>query len=330
MQTKTVPNKSSMKRRWHLALVAPPLIAVVTSCQAIGDDTPANLGSTDALQRAAPAPVEPFVLEIGSFYGRWVGTAEDVLAFAAEPGTGPEAYRFPSGSNQIVLELSDTNGISVGTLTFGEGSVPPPPVDPNVGYPVGVDYAELLRYSIDDSAPFTGNLAFLRGQLPPHEGFPYPLIRPDADTYAPVTDGLLRMDYFVNALFDEWCALQTPHPNPSTGFGCNAGSAIDDVENGGCRLVSFPEHVCDEATGECELAPLEELGPVDCNKAFLCEDAFPRCECWESGCQAAQAQAELVVRPVGDELVGVIGSGVFLNARNARAPLGAIRFRREP
>jgi hypothetical protein len=330
MKDEAVPQNPSTKAQRRVSPIAlVSLISLATSCQSIGDDTPANLGSTDALQVIAAPAVEPFALDISSFYGRWVGIAEDELAFADEPGTEPEPYRFPSGSSQILLELSDTNGIALGTLTFGEGSVPAPPVDPDVGYPVGVNYAELLRYPLETESSSSA-LPFLRGQLPPHEGLPYHLLRPDADTYARVPDGLLRMNYFVNEVFDEWCALQTPHPNPNIDFSCNAGSPIEDLEHGGCRMVRSPEPVCDEVTGECEFLPLVELGTVDCNKAFLCDDAFPRCECSALGCSAARDQAELVVRFVGDELVGVIGSGVFLNARHARAPLGTIRFRRQP
>jgi hypothetical protein len=338
MNNDTLPERASMKRRGRARLMALPSLAALSSlatlavaCQSIGDDTPANLGSTDSPQVSVPPPVEPFAQPISSFFGRWVGVAEDPLAIAGDEAGISEPYRFPSGSSQIVLDLFETGGIAVGTLTFGEGNVPPPPVDPDVGYPVGVDYAELLRYPLDSASTFTGFLPFLRGQLPPHEGLPYDLIRPDASPDAPVPEALLRVNYFLNAVLSEWCNLQTPHPNSNIGLSCNVGSPLDDSENEGCKLISSPELSCDEKTGECELSrPSVDLGPVDCNKAFLCDDAAPRCICTELGCGAAPDQAELVVRLVGDELVGVIGGAAFLNERHARTPLGTIRFRREP
>jgi hypothetical protein len=323
-----------MQHRQPAALLGlSALAACALACQAIGDDTPANLGSTETPQVASPPPVEPFATEMSDFFGRWVGVAEDALAFAEQPGAAPGPYRFPSGSTRIVLELFDMGaGAGGGTLTFGDGSPPPPAVGPDVGYPIGTDYAALLRYPVEGAPSFTGALPSLRGQLPPHEGFPYFLYREDLSPFSQVPDGLLRMRYSVNGVFGDWCALQTSHPNPNIGFSCNAGAPVDDLERGGCELLSFPVVTCDENGCEVDPSPLEELGPVDCNKAFLCDDAAPRCDCSESGCSISLAtnQAELVVRRVGNELVGTIGGAAFLNERHARTSLGTIRFQREP
>jgi hypothetical protein len=300
------------------------------ACQAIGSDEPRNLGSTDSLLVQVPAPDAPFVTDIESFQGRWVGVAEDPLALGAGVEGTSDPYRFPSGSNQIVLELSYTDSIFGGTLTFGEGSIPAPPTDPDVGYPEGVSYAELLRYPVTEPLQFDGDLAFDRGVLPPHEGFPYELIRPDASPDAPAADGLLRMTYVTTRVLQDWCALQTPYETPQGTFSCNEGVALADLENGGCRMIehwAFP--TCDATTGECEpLEPIVEIGPVDCDRAFLCGDEAERCKCTEDGCWAGSVLAEITLRASGDELIGLISNATFLNERHARAPLGRIVFHR--
>jgi hypothetical protein len=322
--------RSSNMRAARLAALAPLLGLQALACQAIGDDTPADLGNTDVPQVTLPPAQPPFALELQDFIGRWEGVAEDALALT-DSGE-PALYRFPSGSSRILLELSETDGVSVGTLTFGEGDVPPPPTDPDVGYPVGVDYAELLRYDVAGLPPvnFGGDLAFERGPLPPHEGFPYEVLRPDVSPEAPVLDGLLRLSFYTTQVLGDWCALQTSFPTPDGTFSCNPGAPLSSLD-GGCHMIEYPVLPACDAAGHCA-PPVQarELGPVDCNKAFLCDEAVPRCECNELNCSNTPELAELTVRPIGDELVGVIGGAAFQNARNARSPVGTLRFRRVP
>jgi hypothetical protein len=310
------------------SLVCLCLIPSAWACQAIGDDSPANLGRTDGLLATSPPPVAGFVQPMDTFYGRWVGVAQDPLALGAGlDGTVPP-YRFPSGSTAITLELELTDGISVGALTFGQGSVPPPPTDPEIGYPENVRYADLLRYSVDGQ--FSGNVAFDRGALPPHEGLPYQLIRPDASPDSAVTDGLLRVTYLTTQVLADWCGLQTPYATPYGSYSCNAGAPLTDLEGDGCNMIEYPvEPECD-ASGNCEVEPLVNLGPADCDKAFLCDVDVPRCECTAEVCYAASEFAELSLRRIDDALVGIISGAGFLNERHALAPLGTIVFQRAP
>jgi hypothetical protein len=98
---------------------------------------------------------------------------------------------------------------------------------------------------------------------------------------------------------------------------------------GGCNLLEYPTPPTCDAQGNCEMTPLDDLGPVDCDKAFLCDESVPRCDCYEVGCSTTLESAELSVRRVGDQLVGIVGGATFLNERHARAPLGRIVFERQ-
>lgn len=87
---------------------------------------------------------------------------------------------------------------------------------------------------------------------------------------------------------------------------------------------------CDD-NGNCEpFVPSKELGPIDCNKAFLCDVDYGRCDCFGGSCRADRETAQLTVRVAGNELIGVSEGAAFQNARHARAPLGVIHFQRAP
>src|SRR5688572_7285008 len=120
-----------------------------------------HLGLTNTAQDLASQPTdptEPFFTDSAAFAGLWIGRAESPLASEGSDGI----YHFPSGSTRILLDLRDPL-VYEGTLIFGEGEVPPPPTDPDVGYPVGVNYADLLQYQ--NVVP----VAFNSNPLPPFE-----------------------------------------------------------------------------------------------------------------------------------------------------------------
>ncbi|MBO6935653.1 MAG: hypothetical protein JJ863_11785 [Deltaproteobacteria bacterium] len=105
--------------------------------------------------------------------GVWVGVLE----------TGS----LPSGSNQITVDVESAEiGMPVvATVVFGEGAAPPPPTDPDLGWPMGVD----------------PNLE----AVPVADGYVYP------SHQGTRTGNDLQIDVAVTELWDSWCALQTPY-----------------------------------------------------------------------------------------------------------------------
>lgn len=116
-----------------------------------------------------------------------------------------ENYQFPSGSGTIVLSFSGHDGGSVsGTIVFGQGSPPPPPTDPTVGYyPDGVNLS---------SAP-PGTII---------EGFPYTVVAPSlAGTRA-------RFGAVAREPYRPWCELQTSYVwMPPCDFACTPSWPAD-------------------------------------------------------------------------------------------------------
>lgn len=292
-----------------------------------------DLGSTGGGEQN-PELREPFYESVAQFEGVWIGQAEEPLGASSTDARVP-AYLFPSGSSQIVLELrydeGSSNGDVVGTIAFGEGEPPPPPVNPDIGYPVGLSYQELLSYSEPAAFQFSGVLDDYK-PLPPLEGFVYSIRYGYLLTETPpanevgVPDGVLRINYNTSEYLAPWCELQTP---------------LSDAEGGYTCMPRIQGNPYGQVPGECMITRLEADGtvheeePIDCDKAFLCgrpsgRPEHSRCACDAEGCVAEPDLdwAMISLRRSGDGLVGIINEGWFLNARGLRVQLGTLRFRR--
>jgi hypothetical protein len=287
---------------------------VLAGCS--GGDQPSNLGNTGDHLQLEPPTTAAVTLE--DFNGHWIGEAEDPLALTLDGDPG--VYRFPSGSSAIRLDIVQGQQ---GTISFGDPTPPPPPTNFDVGYPEGVNYmSEAL---------------FEATALPPVEGFVY---RVDAlyGTFnfpvdsltdeVPLKDGVVRLSYRQNDLFDEWCQAQVPSgdlagnneiclPTPE---GTNGGYGF------GADTESDPP-ICHIADGTSIDSPGVE---VDCNQAYLCGiSRTPICTCGGDQCFSDSSQRpSLYLRQVGDELVGTFGSSAFYAESGQLTSLGTVRFRR--
>jgi hypothetical protein len=325
---------------------------LANACQS---EEPRNLGSTPE-EQARSLTLDPnqttFSTSVVDFDGRWVGEAEDVLALS-----GGAVYRFPSGSRSIVLDLKAVErneGAWIdlgGTIVFGAGSPPPPPTDPDVGYPTDVNYPQQLSY-FGDTLLATWN----QGPLPPYEGYAYriyattSLADQDPQAIGQVADGVVSLRYSTQELLDPWCALQEPVEVADGVYNCQGTDALSI--DGGCAIGRDDrDEIFGDLTTEEILALSPEeydalddqvthtFEPIDCNKGILCSTR--RCECDASSCWAnpdnvvgnpssvGGSLAQLTLRRQGDELVGVLENTAFLNERNRLVPLGTLRFRRE-
>jgi hypothetical protein len=326
-----------MNRSHHTATLS-VLVAVALSsaasfaCQTQPDRHLGDSLDARSLELTPPLePTQPFGVSPLDFVGRWVGVAEAPLAL----GGVREAYEFPSGSTQFSLEIvaaePPDQAILRGTLVFG-GGAPPPPLDPTLGYPSDVDYAD-IAYFDRDVVMASG----YDGPLPPYEGYPYPVREfvPsnnfDTDEAGPlIADGVLNLEFDTGELIAPWCELQTPQPTGRGEWACVKGNAGGASDVGECS-VRFsnltPEQEAEVLESGSSLLP----ETVDCNKMLLCKIGV--CECTDSACAYDAAtqrgtRAKLVVRRDGDTLTGVFSNAVFMNERELPVPLGTVRFTR--
>jgi hypothetical protein len=184
---------------------------------------------------ATSAPDSPAVPDAGisTFAESWTGYIEN--------------FMFSSGSDAVRISFTvDSAGQVSGVVTLGDGTPPPPPTDPNVGYP-----ADLLTKS---------NVALLGGPDYIAEGFAYPM------TGGTLAGSRLRFTIATVELWRDWCALQTP---VGTSGRClpNTGAMIS-ADQMRCALL-------DPATNQ--------YVPVDCGKFALCSQSFI-CLCDASTC----------------------------------------------
>jgi hypothetical protein len=121
------------------------------------------------------------VVEPGPFTGVWKGYVEN--------------YAFADGSDTVVMTLDAVTAQVAGHVTFANSSPPPPPTDPDVGYPPGTS---------DPNFPMI------------YGGFSYSLL---AGTF----DGQrLKFNVAPRELWKQWCELQTSYAdevNPGN-YGC--------------------------------------------------------------------------------------------------------------
>ncbi len=120
-----------------------------------------------------------------------------------------ESYHCVSGSDALTLSFAvGPDGVVAGTLTLGAGSPPPPAMDPNVGYPPGVQ-STLPNYVL--------------------EGFPYTIAR------GTLTGSRLQFAIWTREVWAGWCALQVPIPHTGS---CFAGGSYQENADGTCDLVA--------------------------------------------------------------------------------------------
>jgi hypothetical protein len=295
---------------------------------------------------------EHFFTSLADFVGRWRGEAEAALPLVLDDDDRAPIYRFPSGSTAFALALAQAedrygNPVIAGTLTFGAGTPPPPATDPELGYPVGVNYSALLSYDHEDA----GIANNLDSRFPPFEGFPYSVearpsapSRADSDlTFPGVNDGVLALRFNTSEIIDGWCQLQTPILNQYGAYqilpaGLGSFETHGDGTNAPCKLFG-------EYTNDCgphvDLSSPESfacfgdapvVGEASCDKTALSS----YCECTAESCRALDipdggaSTSSLLVRRIGDRLLGVFQNEVFVNARNLTVPMGQATFTRLP
>lgn len=300
---------------WCIAAPLRLVSLALCACGGAFEPAPGDLGSTADDPFApgaadgpfAPAPADRTRYDEADYLGAWVGVASDPLHPSADGS--PSIYQFPSGSSEIRLVLEDNSG----AITFGAGS--PPEIDRRVGYPPHWDY--------------TGEPLHISSWLPPLEGFAYTLfLQSDIDTplnfadfgFPLERDGVVRLHYLQNEFASSWCGQQVPRPytwsDGSVEYFCGEDTT------GGARL---------EAEGL--ITPCFDLNnvPIDCGKLYLCATSPVRvCECTRSSCSInTDLRPTVHLRRQGDELVGVLGQGVFMGRDGLLTTLGEVRFRRE-
>lgn len=198
---------------------------------------------------------EPDVPPGPAFEGRWVGDLQSGF--------------LPSGSSLVVLELERavTGEPIVARVVFGEGEPPPPPTDPDVGWPEGID-------------PLTA------ATVPVADGFEYEAIGGSR------SEDRVLIDLGVTELWAPWCSLQTP-------IAITAGT--DDalcLPNRPWTATPFECHFDEDGANPEE--------PVDCLKLTLCRRAQV-CDCTTTdGCapSATGVTLYLDVLITGDTAVG--------------------------
>jgi hypothetical protein len=161
-----------------------------------------------------------------------------------------EGLRFlPSGSDEMKLTFAqDASGVVAGTIVFGMGTPPPPPTNPDVGWP-----ADITNNGVG-GAP--GNVPF--------EGYSYDFDGGTIDAHR------LRFTVNFSQLWAGWCALQTQAVDGSSG--CMPNWNLHQDASGACYLK-------DPKTQKDSI--------VDCGKVKLCTFSS-QCACSASGCTFTQ------------------------------------------
>jgi len=164
-----------------------------------------------------------------------------------------QAYTFsPDGSDRVRLTI-DASGH--GNLQIGNAALLPTPTDPNVGFPTGISSS-------------TGNVVLV-------EGFLYP-------TYAAqVQADRVQVGIDPGDLEATWCTLQTPIASTSTSVSRlpDAGGTTTTIYNclPNLGFTFGPPSNCSV------VVPGGQSDPVDCDKLYLCDQAFV-CDCTASAC----------------------------------------------
>jgi hypothetical protein len=221
---------------------SPILVCGATACAVLACNPQIDLGNTadgGAGSNACPPDPTPGASEagawdsgdLGSVVGTWTGYTE--------------AHAFPSGSDAIVMVFaSASDGSVTGTVTYGQGTPPPPPTDPNVGYLVG-----------------TGNPPERAPRL--IEGFAYTAVQPSFD------GNRLQVRTVTAEPWNPWCELQTP---TNQGFQCGMYGCVPNW-GGMCNETTCT--TTDPVSGATET--------INVDKYLLCALENP-CSCSATSC----------------------------------------------
>lgn len=254
--------------------------------------------------------IDPFIV------GHWVGQADDLFSSPGPDGARP-SYTFPSGSQQIALDLSlfdalhageqpglpspDTQlMMAKGQIVFGEGMLPE--AEAGVVYPPGIHLPPVVVS--DPNATLTAG--------PPIEGFAYDLVaRPSRPSDG---EGALPLSFDLSEAYASWCPLQSPTPSPLVPgrYDCFPTTAGNE---GGSISASDP------TTGA-----LISWDP-------LYQWACQACACTALGCMPANGVSVIQVwlTRSGPDLLGTLVNAAFDygSAASSYLPIGTVRFQRQ-
>ena len=159
------------------------------------------------------------------------GSQDGAIVMPVESWTGYiENFKFPSGSDAVKISFAVEAGTGqvIGTVIFGNGTPPPPPTDPNVGYPPGYIAGFPAASFVQEGYGYTVRNGTLAGSR-------------------------LKVGVRLVELWTGWCALQTPvdssgfcvHNNPATG-------QDEPIDCAKLRLCEFDMVCrCDASAGTC-------------------------------------------------------------------------------
>jgi hypothetical protein len=239
---------------------------------------------------------------------RWSQPPSNDLGETCSPG-GPTSvvgswlghfdnYVFPSGSNEIRIDLIEANNPAdspnapCGKIVFGGGDPPPLPTDPTAFYPPGYAPATI---EIGHDA---GSTLVYHPQRTVYEGFRYDFAGYGLDSS--VDGGHVELGIMTLQIYKAWCEMQLSYYQSAATLGVNAydcvpshsGEVGGPVE--GCKLVS---------SGPSPAASLANATPVSCAQVALCS----ACSCQPNGCTLAPVTADV---HLDIQFQGDTGSGI--------------------
>jgi hypothetical protein len=201
----------------------------------------------EAPEEAAPPPETqpPSDCSAPTIEGTWQGTID--------------GFRSASGSDKVTMTFAvASDGSFMGTVYFGDATPPPPPTDPDVGYPTSAF-----------SSSATTNTAQLYV-----DGFRH-------TAHSIIFDGVrLRLQIPTLDVWAAWCALQT-----TTYF-------VSEIDGGPALYECLPNWgIQSDGNGDCDqLTPMTSVPvPVNCGKAALCAGFYfggTACRCSATSCTA--------------------------------------------
>ncbi|HEX2671388.1 MAG TPA: hypothetical protein VHM25_10980 [Polyangiaceae bacterium] len=165
-----------------------------------------------------------------------------------------ENYKFPDGSDTIVLVLS-SDGSSTSQIKFGNSPLIAPATDPDLGYPTEYEYSPQGGYPNSQSITTRG----------PVTGFEF------TARAGSVEAARLRFDVALSEVWTHWCELQTPIEVQNGSYNC--------VPNWGTGLMLGSS--CAQTNPQTQ-----QLVPINCAKLDLCATANI-CNCTAQGCSVA-------------------------------------------
>ncbi len=191
---------------------------------------------------------------------------------------------WPSGSDALRVVIRAANASHVcGTVTFGQGTPPPPPTDPEVGYPPG--------YEQGGPTPTLQDALF--------EGFPMALLEGKA------TEFRLQFGATSRELWKSWCELQTSYVTSTGLYNCLPEPSEETFS---------PPSGCSEVTRDGTYLPL------DCGKLALCLTLYPVCTCSIDGCTVPPyPEVRFDMRITGGAAQGSVAFGQLHNLYLDRA-----------